>query len=581
MAFDGITIANIRSELDHTIAGGHLARIIQPEPDELILTVKNNSKQYRVLLSAGASLPLAYIASENKQAPMNAPNFCMLLRKHLSGGLLKAVTQPGLERVLVFHIEHRNELGDLKEYRLILELMGKHSNLILVNDENRIIDSIKRISFNVSSVREVLPGREYFIPQTQNKTDPFLVTEENFRSIVCTKEMPLFKAIYTSITGFSPVIGEEICARAGIDADAAANTLSEAETLHLCHTFLRMTEDIRAEHFSPNIVYREDEPFEYASLPLMQFPNLKKQDFSSVSALIEHYYAEKELRTRIRQRSTDLRKIVNTALERNGRTLALQEKQMHDTEKREKYRIYGELLNTYGYSLEAGAKELQTVNYYTGEPVTVPLDPMLSASENAKHYFERYNKLKRTAEALTERIQGTREDIEHLESISASLDIARDEADLQEIREELADFGYLKHRAQGKGRRKEKAKPLHYISSDGFDIYVGKNNYQNEQVTFKIGGANDMWFHANDIPGSHVLVKSDGREIPDATYEEAGRLAAFYSKAKTAPKVEIDYTLRKNLRKGSGARPGFVVYHTNYSMMSRPDIRDIREAENE
>nr|WP_027871054.1 NFACT RNA binding domain-containing protein [[Eubacterium] cellulosolvens] len=580
MAFDGITIANIRSELDRTLSGGHLAKIIQPEPDELILTVKNNSKQYRVLLSAGASLPLAYIASENKQAPMNAPNFCMLLRKHLSGGLLKAVTQPGLERVLSFHIEHRNELGDLMEYRLILELMGKHSNLILVNDENNIIDSIKRISFNVSSVREVLPGRAYFIPQTQNKFDPLAVTEDEFAEAVCSRELPLFKALYTSLTGFSPVIAEELCMRAGIDADAAANALTEPERLHLYHTFQRLIEDVRAEKYTPNIVYKDEEPFEYASLELSQFPNLKRETFDSISALIEHYYAEKELRTRIRQRSTDLRKIVNTALERNGRTLSLQEKQMHDTEKREKYRIYGELLNTYGYSLAPGAKELETINYYTNEPVTVPLDPLLSAAENAKHYFARYNKLKRTAEALTERILGTKSDIEHLESISASLDIARDEADLQEIRDELADFGYLKHKGPNGKKKKEKARPLHYVSSDGFDIYVGKNNYQNEQVTFKIGSSNDMWFHANDLPGSHVLVKSDGREIPDSTYEEAGRLAAFYSKAKTTPKVEIDYTLRKNLHKGSGGRPGFVVYHTNYSMMSRPDIHDIREADN-
>lgn len=580
MAFDGITIANIRSELDHTLSGGHLAKIIQPEPDELILTVKNNSKQYRVLLSAGASLPLAYIASENKQAPMNAPNFCMLLRKHLSGGFLKAVTQPGLERVISFHIEHRNELGDLKEYRLVLELMGKHSNLILVNDENKIIDSIKRISFNVSSVREVLPGRDYFIPQTQDKLDPMNISEKEFGEAVFSRETPLFKALYTSLTGFSPVIAEELCTRAGIDADAAADALSEPERLHLYHTFEHLIEDVRTENFAPNIVYKNGEPFEYASLELTQFPNLEKETYDSVSALIEHYYAEKELRTRIRQRSTDLRKIVNTALERNGRTLSLQEKQMHDTEKREKYRIYGELLNTYGYSLAPGAKEMETINYYTNEPITVPLDPLLSAAENAKHYFARYNKLKRTAEALSERILGTKSDIEHLESISASLDIARDEADLQEIRDELADYGYLKHKGPAGRKKKEKARPLHYISSDGFDIYVGKNNYQNEQVTFKIGGSNDMWFHANDLPGSHVLVKSDGREIPDSTYEEAGRLAAFYSKAKTAPKVEIDYTLRKNLHKANGGRPGFVVYHTNYSMMSRPDIHDIREADN-
>ena len=251
---------------------------------------------------------------------------------------------------------------------------------------------------------------------------------------------------------------------------------------------------------------------------------------------------------------------------------------MHDTEKREKYRIYGELLNTYGYSLESGAKELKAINYYNNEPTTVPLDPTLTPAQNAKKYFDRYNKLKRTAEALEERIKGTEADVEHLESIATSLEIARDEKDLQEIRQELEDYGYLRHHGpSGRKKKQEAAQPLHYLSSDGFDMYVGKNNFQNEMVTFKIASGNDWWFHANDIPGSHVIVKGNGKELPDRTFEEAGRLAAYYSKAKNAPKVEIDYTLRKNLHKPNGARPGFVLYHTNYSLMAEPDISDLRE----
>lgn len=578
MALDGITISNIRSELEHTLAGGHISKIIQPEPDELIFTIKNNAKTYRLLLSASASLPLVYITSSGKQAPMNAPNYCMLLRKHLSGGLLESVTQPGLERVLSLNVRHRDELGDLRSWRLVIELMGKHSNIILISDQNKIVDSIKRVSFNVSSVREVLPGRDYFIPETQNKRDPLDISEEDFSRVVFSKDAPVMKAVYGGLRGISPVMAEEICCRAGIDSDASASELQDAERVHLYHTFSRMMDDVKNEKFEPAIYYKGKDPFEYASVPLTQYGNLRKEGFDTISSLLEQYYAEKELRTRIRQRSIDLRKVVQTSLERSGRTLQLQEKQMHDTEKREKYRIYGELLNTYGYSLTPGAKELKAVNYYNNEPTTVPLDPTMTAAQNAKKYFDRYNKLKRTAEALEQRIKGTEADVEHLESIATSLEIARDEKDLQEIRQELEDYGYLRHHGpSGRKKKQEAAQPLHYLSSDGFDMYVGKNNFQNEMVTFKIASGSDWWFHANDIPGSHVIVKANGKELPDRTFEEAGRLAAYYSKAKNAPKVEIDYTLRKNLHKPNGARPGFVLYHTNYSLMAEPDISDLRE----
>lgn len=509
---------------------------------------------------------------------MNAPNYCMLLRKHLAGGLLESVTQPGLERVLSLNVRHRDELGDLRSWRLVIELMGKHSNIILISDQNKIVDSIKRVSFNVSSVREVLPGRDYFIPETQNKKDPLDISEEDFSRVVFSKDAPVMKAVYGGLRGISPVMAEEICYRAGIDSDASASGLQDAERVHLYHTFSRMMDDVKNEKFEPAIYYKGKDPFEYASVPLTQYGNLRKEGFDTISSLLEQYYAEKELRTRIRQRSIDLRKVVQTSLERSGRTLQLQEKQMHDTEKREKYRIYGELLNTYGYSLTPGAKELKAVNYYNNEPTTVPLDPTMTAAQNAKKYFDRYNKLKRTAEALEQRIKGTEADVEHLESIATSLEIARDEKDLQEIRQELEDYGYLRHHGpSGRKKKQEAAQPLHYLSSDGFDMYVGKNNFQNEMVTFKIASGNDWWFHANDIPGSHVIVKTNGKELPDRTFEEAGRLAAYYSKAKNAPKVEIDYTLRKNLHKPNGARPGFVLYHTNYSLMAEPDISDLRE----
>ena len=579
MAFDGITIANIRNELDQALTGGRITKIAQPEADELLITVKNNKEQYRLLLSASASLPLAYLTEQNKPSPMTAPNFCMLLRKHIGSGKILSVRQPGLERILIFTIEHRNELGDLCCKKLIVEIMGKHSNIIFCTEDHKILDSIKHVSLNMSSVREVLPGREYFIPHTQEKENPLEITEDCFYQTVFTKPCPTARAIYSSLTGFSPLMAEELCHRSSIDGGLPTDALDEPARLHLYHTFCRMMEDVKSGDFSPSILYRGREPFEFASLSLTQYSDCRSVPFTSISLLLETYYSDKSRITRIRQKSTDLRKIVANALERNVKKLNLQNKQRKDTEKKDKYRIYGELLNTYGYSLEPGASELDTVNFYTGEPITVPLDPTLSASENAKKYFERYSKLKRTAEALETQIAETESDVSHLESISTALDIALEENDLSQIREELVEYGYIRHKGpSGKKKSRAVSTPLHYVSGDGFDMYVGKNNYQNEELSFKFASGGDWWFHAKGMPGSHVIVKTNGQELPDRTFEEAGRLAAYYSKGRQAPKVEIDYTLKKNLRKPGGAKPGFVVYYTNYSLMAEPDISGIRES---
>ncbi len=577
MAFDGITVACLRRELSEALTDGKIAKIAQPENDELLFTIKNNKNNYRLLLSANASLPLAYLTEANKPAPLTAPNFCMLLRKRIGNGRITSITQPGLERILVFHIEHRNELGDLCSWKLIVELMGKHSNIIFCNEEDMIIDSIKHVSANMSSVREVLPGRNYFIPQTQSKEDPFIITEDDFYEKVCTRPMPLAKAIYTTLTGFSPLMGEELCHRASLDGGFSAESLDEVSRMHLYQTFTRLMEEMQGPPCC-RIYYDGDTPVEFSPVELTQYASSRQVECSSVSSMLETYFAERSLVTRIRQKSTDLRKIVSTALERAGKKLILQEKQMKDTEKKDKYRIYGELLNTYGYSLAGGEKSMKAVNYYNGKEVEIPLDPTLSAGENAKKYFDRYNKLKRTAEALEVQIAETKADVEHLESISTSLDISLHEEDLMEIREELTQYGYLKSKGpQGKKRIAKNSTPLHYRTSDGFDVYVGKNNFQNEMVSFKMGTGNDWWFHAKGMPGSHVLVKNGGQEMSDQAFEEAGRLAAYYSKGRQAPKVEIDYTQKKNLRKPGGGKPGFVVYYTNYSLMAEPDIRGIEE----
>ncbi|MTK08542.1 MAG: fibronectin/fibrinogen-binding protein [Hungatella sp.] len=574
MAFDGIVMANLTAEMKDRLEGGKISKIAQPEKDELLFTVKNQKNTWKLLISASASLPLVYFTENNKQSPLTAPNFCMLLRKHIGNGRIMRISQPGLERILCMEIEHLDELGDRRTKKLMIEIMGKHSNIIFCNEEDMILDSIKHISAQVSSIREVLPGRKYFIPQTMDKKDPLTITEEEFISTIRHAAAPVQKSLYLNLTGISPIIGHELCHLASIDGDHSANELSETELLHLYRMFSFMIEDIKKGSFKPNIVYKNEEPVEFAAVSLTCYEGseYEAKTFESISTLLETYYASKNAVTRIRQKSVDLRKIVQTALERNYKKYDLQEKQLKDTEKKDKYKVYGELLNTYGYELTGGEKKLTCLNYYTNEELTIPLDDQLSARENAQKYFDKYNKLKRTFEAVTGQISETRQEIDHLESISAALDIALLEEDLVQIKEELMEYGYVKHRRSGDKKPKVTSKPFHYISSDGFHMYVGKNNYQNEELTFKVASGNDWWFHAKGIPGSHVIVKSEGKELPDRTFEEAGALAAYYSKGRENDKVEIDYIQKKQIKKVAGAAPGFVIYHTNYSMVAEPKI---------
>lgn len=577
MAFDGITIANIVTELNQTITGGKINKIAQPENDELIITIKNQRKQYRLFLSASASLPLIYLTETNKPSPLTAPNFCMLLRKHIGSGKIIAIEQPGMERIIRFTIEHLNELGDLCTKYLIVEIMGKHSNIIFCNEEDQIIDSIKHVSAHMSSVREVLPGRPYFIPETQLKLNPFVLTEEIFQEKIFLRPVNVAKAIYTSITGISPLMAEEVCYRAGIDGGIPTDGLEDVERVHLAHTFLRMVDDIRDGHFEPNIIYKGKEPVEFACFPLSQYQDYRAVSYPSIFPVLETYYAEKNIVTKMRQKTVDLRKIVQNALERNVKKYQLQQKQLKDTEKKEKYRVWGELLNTYGYEVEPGAKSMEALNYYTNEMIQIPLDETMTPQENAKKYFDKYSKLKRTKEALDTLLQETGDEIKHLESIAASLDIASSEEDLVQIKEEMMEYGYVKRKNTGGKKVKVTSRPYHYISSDGYDIYVGKNNFQNDELSFKFASGNDWWFHAKGQPGSHVIVKSKNEELPDRTFEEAGKLAAYYSKGRQAPKVEIDYTQKKNLRKPTGGKPGFVVYYTNYSLLIEPDITGLQQ----
>lgn len=580
MALDGVVISNIVSELNNSVLNSRISKIAQPESDELLLTIKGTNGSFRLSMSANASLPFIYLTQKNKPSPLTAPTFCMVLRKHIANGKITAIYQPHMERIINIEIEHLNEMGDLCKKTLIIELMGKHSNIIFVDDQGVIIDSIKRVPASLSSIREVLPGKQYTIPATQDdKFDATAIDSEKMVSVLKSKASSLSKAIYSSFCGISPIIANEICYRAGLDGDLPVAAFTESELKHLCSNFIWMIEDIKNEKFTPVIIRNGREPIEFSSFSLSIYSNYESFYFDSISEVLENFYEEKNIYNRIRQKSVDLRKIVSTALERNQKKYVLQQKQLKDTQKKDKYKVYGELINVYGYSLPENAKFLEAMNYYDDNKVIkIPLDENLTPTQNAQKYFDKYGKLKRTEDALKELIIETSNQINHLESIQNSLDIAQTSDDLIQIKEELIEYGFIKKNFKNR-KVKVKSKPFHYISSDGFHMYVGKNNYQNDELTFKFATGNDWWFHAKGMPGSHVIVKSENKELPDRTFEEAGQLAGYYSKGKNSDKIEIDYLQKNNVKKPNGAAPGFVVYYTNYSLTITPDISNIKEAD--
>lgn len=567
-------MAAVTAQLKNTIEGGAVSRLTMPEKDELLISIRNNSANYRLLISAGASIPLIYLSEDNKPSPLTAPAFCMLLRKYLSGSRIINVHQKGLERIITIDFEHRDDLGELSIKHLIFEMMGKYSNIIFTDADGFIIDSIKRVPSTVSSLREVLPRRRYVFPDKLTKIDPFNEDLNSFKELICTGKTEVYKLIYTNYSGFSPIMAQELCCRAHIDCDRYGYSLSDNEISELYSSFKHLMNVVLSGTFEPNIIIRKGKAEEFSAFSMSMFDvsGYEARQYDSISRLLDEYYSLKESFSRIRQKTAELRKTVTTLIERTSKKHDLQLKQLKDCEGKDRYKIYGDLLNTYGYSLKGGEKSFSCENYYDNNKIiTIPLDSFKTAAENAKRYYDKYAKLRRTEAALSEEIHHTERDMEHLSYILQSLETSSLETDISQIRDELSDYGYLKKKKTEKSKS-VKSEPMHMVSGDGFDIYIGKNNYQNEEVTFKIGDSNDLWFHAKKVPGSHVIVKTgkSGENIPDRTFKEAAALAAFYSKNGANAKVEVDYTLRKNLKRTPGGPPGFVIYNTYYSLIIEP-----------
>lgn len=580
MAFDGVTLRALALELDDKLTGGKIQKVAEPEKDELLVTIKHGGETYLLLISANASLPLMYLTDEKKKSPDSAPNFCMVLRKHMQSGTILKVEQIGMERVIRFSIEHSDEMRDLSTKYLYVEIMGKHSNIIFTKEDGTIIDSIKHVNAMMSSVREVLPGKEYFIPAQEGKENPLDFSAAAFLTKISEKNDTVMHCIVDSFTGLSPSLAIEMCFRAGIDSDANINSLTENEKATLSRVFEQIISEINAASFSPSVYFDQvkEKNKDFSVITLTHFSDYEEKTFDTVSEMLKEYYSKKNHQENQKQKAYDLKRTVETILDRNRHTLAIQEKQLKDTEKSDKYRVYGELLHTYGNTAEEGAKSVTVDNYYTGEKLTIPLDPSITPRENANKYFKKYEKMKRTKEQVTERIKETENAIKHLESIDNSLTIADTSEELDEIKKELADAGFTKYHApKGKSKKMKKSEPLHFVTNDGFDIFVGKNNFQNDYLTFKFANGNDLWFHVKTIPGSHVILRTEGKEVPDADYVTAAEVAAYFSTGKDNEKQEVDYVIKKEVKKPNGSAPGFVVYYTNYSMVVHPTLDHVTE----
>lgn len=577
MAFDGILVSAIVEELTKQLIDGRISKVSQPEKDEIILTIRNKRQNHKLLLSSMASMPKIHLTQESKINPITAPNFCMLLRKHLVGGLIKSIHQPDFERIVVITIENLDELGEKIHRKFIIELMGRHSNIILTDGDDLILDAVKRVGAQISSVREVFPNRQYVLPPNHGKTDPrTIITLEDFQKTI-SSNLTIEKALYQTITGFSSAISHSLCLESNINISNVVTQLSDIDITMLFTNFTKLRNIIESKTFSP-VSYADSDgkQIDYSAVELAQYATYNITNYESVSELIEKYFLRKDIQSRLRQKSVDLRRLVHTNLERSNKKLKKQIAQIKDTDNRDNFKITGELIQANLYRIQDGDEEVIVEDYYNNqEKRTIQLDPRLTPVQNAQKYFNKYNKKKRTLAALTKYIEDTKSEIDHLESIQYSLEHALTEADLLEVKSELMDTGYLKFRQSKTKKALKKAAPLHYINSTGHHIYVGKNNYQNDWLVSKFAKGNDWWFHAKNVPGSHVIVKTNNEPLPDKVYEEAAALAAYYSKNSDSQKVSVDYTLKKNIKKPSGAAPGFVIYHTNYSMIVAPNIDNL------
>ena len=575
MAFDAGFLAAVAAELKRTALGGRIERVTQPERDTVVLQMRTFEGGKRLLINAGSSNPRIGFTDVGLENPPTPPLFCTLLRKHLSGAKLADVRQAGFERVLTLTFEARDEMGFACERRLVAEIMGKYSNLIFTDGEGRILAVLRPVDFTTSRLRQVLPGMRYELPPPQDKQNPLAADEASFLAAADTAgNMNADKWITSTYLGISGAVARQIV----YDATGAVDTpMGGAATADVCRRFLSVFADVKAERFCPSFGLDENgEPAEYAFLPLTQYGNIRT--FESVSSMLDVWFAARDRQARVRQRAADVLRLVTNARTRLLHKLERQRAELDECANGAAYKKAGDLIVANCHLLEKGMTEATLTDYEdcrddgTFGTAKVTLDPRLTPTANAQRYYKKYAKSKTAKTELTKQIGIGEAELAYLDAVETALSLAETPTDLSEIREELAAAGYGSHAAVPGGKKRAAPAPMEFVTSGGYRVLCGKNNLQNEYITHKVAEKTDDWFHAKNRPGSHVVLLLEGRGEPAAAdFTEAASIAALYSSAAGAPLTEVDYTTVRNLKKSPGAKPGFVIYHTNWSATVSPD----------
>ncbi len=578
MALDGAFLSLLKTEISQTALGARVEKISQPSREELIISLRYKGGSAKLLISATASSPRIHFTEIALENPKSPPMFCMLARKHLNNGKLIGIRQVGMDRIIILDFESVNELGDLVQISIAVEIMGRHSNIIIIDQNGKIIDAIKRISDDMSRVRSILPGMKYSLPPLQEKLNIL----ENDIDVICNevtsitnKEIELNKAILEKLQGFSPLVCREIENYVGNFQSVVVSEMTQDQKDRFKFAMQNLKEILQSGKSQPTqLIEKENKPKDFSFIDIKQYGALMTtKQFDSLSQLLDSFYSERDRVCRMKQRSHDLLKMLVSATERISRKLETQKGEFKACENREEYKVIGDIISANLYTIQKGDTKVVLQNFYSDDlsEIEISLDPMLTPAQNAQRYYSLYRKASTAQKMLTELIEKAEAELVYLDSVFDAITRTTGDSELLEIREELYQQGYIK-RSKNKGNKMLKAQPpIEYVSSDGFTILCGRNNLQNDKLTMKTAKKHDMWFHVQSLAGSHVIVITDGREIPDRTYEEAFHIAAYNSKARDASLVAVDYTQIKNIKKPNGAKPGMVIFYENYTGYITPN----------
>lgn len=584
MALDGALLRQIKHELEGCLIGSRVDKIHQFSREEMVFVLRlrepaaDGARSAKLYLSAGADSPRLHLTSSSFENPKSPPMFCMLMRKHLGSAKLLEIRQVGLDRILHLIFETRNEMGDLIELTVAIEIMGRHSNIILIDENGRVIDSIKRIDDTMSSVRPILPGVHYTLPPAQDKLDLITSTPEQIEQrLIEGKDTPLSKALLAAVQGVSPIVCREVANYVFVGDDRVISQMTPDHFDRLRFFLSRVILMARDYTGTPtSVIDSRKKPMDFSFLDIHQYGgSMFTRTYDSYSQLLDDFYTQRDNIQRMRHRSSDLLKVLANTADRIARKLSLQQKELADCSDRETWKIYGDLISANLYSIQKGDRTARLINFYdeAQSEVVIPLDPRKTPAQNAQKYYGEYRKADTAEKKLRELIEEGQQEAVYIDSVFDALTRAQTNDELTAIRAELAEQGYLRKKGSAAKKGKEpKLAPKRYRSDDGFTILVGRNNVQNDQLTLKEARGRNYWFHTKNIPGSHTIVVSDGQEVPDSTLHQAAILAAVNSKAAESSQVPVDYTLIKNVKKPRGAKPGMVIYVSYQTAYVTPDL---------